>query len=407
MFEPIARMEAGVLGTRWEKCRARLAETAPDAGGLLVFSRMHIYYFTGTLGQGVFWLPLKGEPVLMIRKGVARAELESNVENICPFKSFREIPSLTAEAGSPLTEVVAAETAGLNWQLGQLLTAKLPDVRFTPGDMAISLARAVKSEWELSVMRRCGELHNEGLHDILPYRLRPGLNERQISLIIWEVFFSLGHSGIMRMSSFGEEIFLGHVSAGDSGNYPSTFNGPLGLRGEHPAVPYMGHAGRVWRKHEPLSCDVGFSLDGYQTDKTQVFWSGPRELVPDQVASAHSFCMDVQAWLAENARAKALPSDLYRHCADWAAREGFAEGFMGLGENKVFFVGHGIGLTIDGYPVIAKGFDRPLEKGMVLALEPKMGLPGVGMVGVENTFEVTDKEAVCITGNDFSMVHIV
>ena len=39
--------------------------------------------------------------------------------------------------------------------------------------------------------------------------------------------------------------------------------------------------------------------------------------------------------------------------------------------------------------MIAKGFDAPLEEGMVLALEPKLGIPGFGMVGVENTFEVT------------------
>ena len=77
---------------------------------------------------------------------------------------------------------------------------------------------------------------------------------------------------------------------------------------------------------------------------------------------------------------------------------------MGLGENKVPFLGHGIGLAIDGWPAIAKGFDRPVEKGMVFALEPKHGIPGLGMVGVENTFEVTDVGAVCITGDRYDMV---
>lgn len=32
-------------------------------------------------------------------------------------------------------------------------------------------------------------------------------------------------------------------------------------------------------------------------------------------------------------------------------------------------------------PAIAEGFDMPLEKGMVVALEPKIGIPGFGMVG--------------------------
>ena len=77
---------------------------------------------------------------------------------------------------------------------------------------------------------------------------------------------------------------------------------------------------------------------------------------------------------------------------------------MALGGNKVRFLGHGIGLAIDEWPALAKGFEAPLEQGMVLALEPKIGLPGLGMVGVENTFEVTPDGGRCLTGSDYSMV---
>ena len=77
---------------------------------------------------------------------------------------------------------------------------------------------------------------------------------------------------------------------------------------------------------------------------------------------------------------------------------------MGLGRNKVSFVGHGIGLAIDEYPALTKGFDRLLEEGMVLAVEPKMGIPGVGMVGVENTFEVTAKGGKSLTGEKYEII---
>ena len=79
---------------------------------------------------------------------------------------------------------------------------------------------------------------------------------------------------------------------------------------------------------------------------------------------------------------------------------------MGLGENKVSFVGHGIGLAIDEYPVVTKGFDVPLEEGVVLAIEPKIGIPGFGMVGVENTFEVTTRGGKSLTGNNFDIISI-
>lgn len=406
MFEAIEVMPAGEVARRHEVCRALLARTVPEAGGLAVFSRLAIYYLTGTFGNGVFWLPLAGKPVLMIRKGIDRAMMESPLDTIAAFRSYGDIPGLCAGEGSPLSPVVAAEMNGLPWSLSNLLQAKLPGVRFVPGDMVLARAQAVKSEWELNKMRLCGARHAKAMLDILPGRIKPGMTEREISHKVWGAFFELGHPGVLRMGAHGEEIFLGHVSAGDSGNYPSAFNGPLGVRGEHPATPFMGYAGQVWRKGEPLSLDCGFCVEGYNTDKTQVYWAGPASSIPDETLKAHSFCMDVQAWVAERLKPGVVPSELYAHCLEWAKKEGFAEGFMGLGGNKVPFVGHGIGLLIDAWPVLAKGFDEPFEAGMVMALEPKLGVPGLGMVGVENTFEVTDSGGRCLTGDGFAMVPV-
>ncbi len=41
---------------------------------------------------------------------------------------------------------------------------------------------------------------------------------------------------------------------------------------------------------------------------------------------------------------------------------------------------------------------------MTLAVEPKFGVPGFGMVGVENTFEVTPDGGKCMTGDEYSML---
>lgn len=404
MFEALAVVPRSELEARWARCRGHLAAAAPAAGGLLVFSRINIYYLSGTYGQGVLWLPLSDEPVLLIRKGLERARLESAIGSIVGFKSYGELAGLCAEAGSPLSKAVAVEKSGLSWQLGELLSARLNGREFVPGDAPIALARAVKSEWELAIMRVCGERHHRSLYEVLPGLLRIGMSEREISHLAWRVFFEHGHMGQLRMGAFGEEAFLGHVAAGDSGNYPSSFNGPLGLRGEHPALPFMGYAGKVWKAGEPLSMDIGFTIEGYTTDKTQAYWAGPKSSIPAGVQSAHSFCVDIQAWVCERLRPGAIPSELYLHAVREAERLGFAEGFMGLGDNKVPFLGHGIGLAIDGYPPIAKGFDAPLELGMVLAVEPKHGIPGVGMVGVENTFEVTASGGKCLTGERYDIV---
>lgn len=400
-MQPISLPE---LKFRWHRCRTLLRKHLPGAGGIIVFSRINIYYLTGTSGKGLLWLPLEGEPVLLCRRGLERARLESPLPRILPYRSFSEIEGLCREAGSPLSTCFALEMNGLSWALGQSFSKYLGSHSMVGGDLVMSMTRAKKSAMELSLMREAGARHHRCLTELLPPLLSVEMTELDISHTLSSLFYQEGHQGILRMENYGEEVFLGHISAGDSGNYPSVFNGPLGLRGVHQAVPHMGSAGKRWSWGEPLTIDNGFSLEGYQTDKTQVYWLGEPDTIPAGVRTAHEFCIEMQCWLADNLKTGARPSRLWDHCRTWADRGGFSEGFMGLGANKVHFVGHGIGLAIDEYPVIAKGFDQPLETGMVLALEPKIGIPGVGMVGVENTFEVTPEGGRSITGTTFEMI---
>ncbi len=404
MFESLERLPHAEMAARHDKCRQALAETAPRAEGLLAFSRLAIYYLTGSWANGVLWLPLSGNPVLLCRKGRERALLESPLETILPFRSFGDILPLCAQAGSPLSPVAAAEQGSLPWNLAELLMSRVPGVSFVSGDAALAMAQARKSDWELAKMRLCGARHAKALCQDIPARIRPGMTEQEISHKCWEAFFALGHMGQLRMGNFGEEIFLGHVAAGDSGNYPSVFNGPVGLRGEHPALPFGGYAGTVWKKGQVLTLDIGFVLEGYNTDKTQVYFAGEKKALPEEVRRGHDFCIRVQQAVAEALRPGAVPSRLYALALDMAEKEGLAKGFMGLGGNQVRFLGHGIGLTIDGWPVVAKGFDAPLEAGMTLALEPKYGIADVGMVGVENTFEVTAAGGVCLTGDAYDII---
>lgn len=406
-FTAIEQIDRSELDLRYQRCRDILSAHLPQAAGLLILNPVTIYYFTGTLGTGIFWLPLEGEPVLMLRHGLERARLESPLDSLFTFKSFSQVPGLAASAGKPLPEspaVIGVDTAGTSWSLGNLITSRLKNHTLVPADAVLDMTMSVKSEWELKKMRLSGARHHHALYNILPQRIAAGMSEREVAHKSWEVFFELGHSGLMRMSGANEDIFLGHIAAGDNANYPSRYNGPVGLRGEHPSVPFMGYAGRIWHTDEPLTCDIGFCLEGYLTDKTQVYWTGGP--IPGQVSEAHDFCIQVQEWLRTQLKPGSIPSELYAHCMDWAAKEGFSEGFMALDGNKVPFLGHGIGLHIDEYPVIAKSFDAPLESGMVMALEPKMGIRDVGMVGVENTFEITESGGVSISGEEFGIVRI-
>jgi len=62
---------------------------------------------------------------------------------------------------------------------------------------------------------------------------------------------------------------------------------------------------------------------------------------------------------------------------------------MGVGKERIRFVGHGVGLELDEFPFPEPGQTMLLQEGMVIALEPKVVLPGKGVVGIENTHVVT------------------
>jgi Xaa-Pro aminopeptidase len=342
----------------------------------------------------------------LCRRGDERAKIESPINHIYSFRSYSDIETILSDLGFSLPELVAAEMNGLSWALSNSLTKHLSTHRFLPADKIIGMCRAKKSEWELNIIREAGSRHAKCLTELLPPFLHDGISELEICHKISELFFSEGHLGILRMENYGEEVFLGHISVGDSANYPSVFNGPVGLRGVHPATPYMGSAAVKWTKGKPLTIDNGFTLAGYMTDKTQVYWLGDRENMPVNALKAHNFCIDLQHQVAKLLRPGTLPSEIWNHCLAKVERSEWSDGFMGLEKNKVFFIGHGIGLAIDEYPALASGFDLPLEEGMTLAVEPKIGIPDFGMVGVENTFEVTTDGGKCLTGENFDIINI-
>jgi Xaa-Pro aminopeptidase len=129
------------------------------------------------------------------------------------------------------------------------------------------------------------------------------------------------------------------------------------------------------------------------------------EPIPDIAVEAHVKCVSIQDEVAEMLVPGAIPSEIYNAVISSLDKK-FLENFMGFGNRTVKFLGHGIGLLIDETPVIAKGFNEPIEEGMVFALEPKKGIKGVGMVGIENTFIVTDKGSECITGSNQGLISV-
>jgi Xaa-Pro aminopeptidase len=104
---------------------------------------------------------------------------------------------------------------------------------------------------------------------------------------------------------------------------------------------------------------------------------------------AHAASLAIQKELVAMIRPGVLCEDVYARSVELAAEQGLAPHFMGIGNDRVRFIGHGVGLELDEYPIFAKGVKMPLAAGMTFALEPKFVF-AEGAIGTENTYVLTD-----------------
>jgi Xaa-Pro dipeptidase len=139
--------------------------------------------------------------------------------------------------------------------------------------------------------------------------------------------------------------------------------------------------------HEPIIIDFIGAYQGYLCDQTRTMCLGG---LSDDLSRGYDDMLEI-LWYMEQIAKPGVPwGKIYRQCHEMARTLGHEQAFMGLEGSQVGFIGHGIGTEIDEYPFIARGFDQDvLEENMTFAFEPKLVYPGIGAVGVENTYVVT------------------
>lgn len=381
------------LADRMGRFRARLDATQPQWELAAFLGRVNLYYFTGTMQDGLLLVPRDREAVFWVRRSLERAGDESLFPDLRPMKSFRDAAAGMAAAPR---RTIHVETELVPLALIERFRKHFPCAEVASLDAHVAAVRAVKSAYELAILERAGALHRRLLEDQAPALLRDSQSEAEFACELYSLMVREGHEGTVRFNRFGVDVAVGQFGFGENSFYPTSFDGAGGGRGLGPAAPVLGSRERKLRQGDLVFADVGFTVEGYSTDKTMIYAFG--RPLPEHALAAHDRCARLERSLAARLKPGAVPSELYASTMAGLDPE-FLANFMGFGDRRAKFLGHGVGLQIDEPPVIAEGFDEPLAEGMVLAIEPKKGIPGVGMVGIENTFVVTPEGGRSITGN--------
>ena len=388
-------METYSLGAPATEIEARIVAlqkvmAAQGIDGSLILQKTDLFYFAGTAQQGWLYVPAAGAALLMIFKDVDRARLESPLA-VLSLVSPKKIPEILREMGCPAPTVLGMELDVLPTNLYFQYAAIFKEAKIVDVATEIRLIRAVKSTYEVELLRQAAALSDQ-LAAKVPELLHEGMTEVALAGQLEGYARGLGHQGIVRMRLWGSELFYGHLLSGAEAAVPSYLASPTGGRGVSPLIS-QGAGYKLLGRNEPILVDYVFALNGYISDHTRIFSIGP---VADDLARAHQAMLDLQAEIATIARPGVLAGDLYETMVERATAQGYGEYFMGVGERKIRFTGHGVGLELDEYPFIAKGQQLPLAAGMIIALEPKVVLPGKGVVGIENPHLVTDQGLVSL-----------
>ncbi len=380
LMEYIPREE---LERRWSRVRRFM-----DCDSMVILQNVDLYYLTGTLQTAVLWFPREGEPLFAVRKSYERAKIESPLKNIVPLKTYADLQGLIPNPG----ETVGFEMDVVPVATFQQVSKYFEKCKIVDASGTMRNARSVKTAYEIECIRRAAHQLDKVFLDI-PLQLREGLAEFELAARIEYVMRMAGHQGLSRVRRFNMEIHYGAVSFGETAAYPHSFDGPVGVRGLYPAVPAMGGRKRLSRG-EPVMIDIVGGYAGYIADGSRVYSLGP---VSPQMRSTHQFILELNGWIEEQLKPGNIPDEIYSGILERVAKTSFAPHFMGAGENQVRFVAHSVGLELDEIPVIAPKFETPLEPGVVMAVEPKVFYPGLGGVGVENTYVITEKEPEKLT----------
>ena len=378
------------LNTRIKNLQAALAEK--NITGALIVQKTDFFYFSGTIQQGWLYIPDHGEPLLMVFKDFKRAAAESALKSVIPLVNPKKIPEILRERGYDIPKVLGMELDVLPVNLYFQYKKIFPKASIIDISTDIRLIRAVKSRYELMRMKNAAEMSDK-LAAKVPDLLEEGKPEIKMAGELEAYARSLGHQGFVRMRLWGSELFYGHIMSGPSAAVPSYLASPTGGSGTSSATA-QGPGFNKIKRNESVLVDYVFGLNGYLSDHTRIFSIGPP---PDKLIKAHEAMLELQ----NTAKKKAVPGmvagDLYELMINMADEMGYKEYFMGAGDRKIKFTGHGLGLELDEFPFIAKGQPLPLKRGMVIALEPKIIMPGIGVAGIENTHVVTDNGLESLT----------
>jgi len=388
------------LEYRCKKLQDYMAADGVDA--VIIIQNADLFYFTGTVQSGNLYVPAHGQPIFMVRKDAGRARMESGLKEVLPFGYIKEIPGILSQYNYPEPKRIGLELDVLPVNFYERYKKVFPNAEFLDVTHLIRKVRMIKSHYEIHLMKDAADQNNL-VYQRAKEIIRVGATDLEIAAELEYTARKAGHQGLVRMRGFNSELFYAQIFSGVDSAVPAYADTPLGGLGLNSSFGQGAGLKRI-EPNEAVLVDFVSCVDGYLSDQTRVFAVGK---ISDRLLRGYEDMLKVQFKMKEIAVEGAAWGCIYEQCLALATEMGYADSFMGIRGSQVSFIGHGLGIEIDEYPFIAKGFrEMVLETGMAFAFEPKLVFPGEGAIGIENTFYLSNEGLKQLTHSSEELICI-
>ncbi len=354
-----------------------------------------LFYFSGTGQDAYLFIPLNNDPILFVKRYLPRAWEESSIDNCVQIDSVTAIPGLIQDSCPRRPKNIGIAFDVVPVRDYRFFKKLFDGVDIVDGTKLIADLRMIKSAHEIDKMQAAARLSKQTF-DFIKKNLRPGYTEMEFCGIFEAFARKKGHSGTLLRRHYRSEAFAFHLLSGKSGGLPGSLGSPICGTGTS-ALSSFGAGHKKIKANEPVLIDFGTFFDNYHMDETRMFSIGPME---KKAADAAGACIDILLELLQWMKPGTPMGGLFDQSVTHAKKLGYENEFLGLADLKSTFIGHGIGIELVEYPILAKGKKSKLKPGMVFAVEPKMIFKNRFAVGVESVVLITENGGELISRTD-------
>lgn len=338
--------------------------------GILVTDPYNMRYLSGfSGGEGALFLAENARIIITDSRYTEAAGKESDFIVLEESRKNPRGEILSQLVREHRISCLGFEDGAVTYQQYEGFRKNLQDQKFIPLGNLLDSLRAVKTEKELSLIRRAESIGDVAFSKILEI-LKPGISELEVAA---ELEYQMKRAG-------AEGLSFDTIVAS----------------GVHSSMPHAVPTEKKLEWGDFVTMDFGCRYQGYCSDMTRTVVIGKasqeQKKIYNTVLEAQRLALDQ---LCAGKAGKEIDAVARNHIAEAGYGKCFGHG-----------LGHSLGLFIHEEPRLSPGEDTLLLPGMVETVEPGIYVPGFGGVRIEDLAVVKDHGCENYTGSPKELIEL-